>query len=292
MSGRDCDCEWRSPPSPVRSQRSSLARRHALRPCTPSPGADPAGPAIAGGLPQHWVRSNRSASARRLRQQDAGVLKVGATPQMIDGVFATFLHRYAERYPGVQIKLAEAVGPALVAMLERGDLHRHRLAAADPGRRRSLRHAPLPPDGFLAACHASLPLANTGNLEISRLRAICCCSWDPASSCAARSMPPAAWPASGPPSSPRAAAAHPAPPLAEAGHGVAIVPSVSSHAPLSASGFFALRTTAGRCGCRWPAPWSSDARVLATPMTSACRSRPTCGGRATDFMLIASAPSW
>ena len=48
-------------------------------------------------------RARATAAAR-----DAGELKVRATPQMIDGVFATFLHRYAKRYPGVQIKVTEA----------------------------------------------------------------------------------------------------------------------------------------------------------------------------------------
>src|SRR5688572_12728509 len=37
-----------------------------------------------------------SERAQLLRRADSGVLRVAATPQMIDGVFSTFLHRYAE----------------------------------------------------------------------------------------------------------------------------------------------------------------------------------------------------
>jgi DNA-binding transcriptional LysR family regulator len=42
-----------------------------------------------------------------LRRPDAGVLKVAATPQTIDGVLSVFLARYAKRRPNVQIKLTE-----------------------------------------------------------------------------------------------------------------------------------------------------------------------------------------
>ena len=168
-----------------------------------------------------------SERARRLRQQDAGVLKVGATPQMIDGVFATFLHRYAERYPGVQIKLAEAVGPALVAMLERGDLH---LGIGSPQLIQAEDHpfdtVPLPPMEFLAACHASLPLANTGNLEISRLARHPLLLLDP--SFVVRSTVDAACRLAGfrPTVFTESRSPHTLLSLAEAGHGVAIVPSV------------------------------------------------------------------
>jgi LysR family transcriptional regulator, nitrogen assimilation regulatory protein len=61
--------------------------------------------------------------AKMLRRPDAGVLKVAATPQTIDGVLAAFLARYAKLRPNVRIKLNEAVGAGLVAMLERGEVH-------------------------------------------------------------------------------------------------------------------------------------------------------------------------
>ena len=165
--------------------------------------------------------------ARLLRRQDAGVLKVGATPQMIDGVFATFLHRYAERYPDVQIKLAEAVGPALVAMLERGDLH---LGIGSPQLIQAEDHpfdaVPLPPIEFHAACHASLVLGTTGNLEISRLARHPLLLLDP--SFVVRTTVDAACRLAGfrPTVVTESRSPHALLSLAEAGHGVAIVPSV------------------------------------------------------------------
>jgi hypothetical protein len=59
-----------------------------------------------------------------LRGGDIGVLKVAASPQFIEGVLAEFLHRYATLFPGVQVKLREALGWGEVqGLLERGDIH-------------------------------------------------------------------------------------------------------------------------------------------------------------------------
>src|SRR5918992_1697505 len=58
-----------------------------------------------------------------LRRPDAGVLKVAATPQTIDGVLSAFLARYTKRRPHMRIKLTEAVGTSLIALLERGERH-------------------------------------------------------------------------------------------------------------------------------------------------------------------------
>ena len=48
--------------------------------------------------------------AQLLRRGDTGVLKVAASPQNMESVFADFLHSYAKRYPNVQVKLFEAIG--------------------------------------------------------------------------------------------------------------------------------------------------------------------------------------
>ena len=61
--------------------------------------------------------------AQDLRRGDVGVLKVAATPLHIEGVFSQFLHRYAERYPNVQVKVTEGSGLEILAMLERGEIH-------------------------------------------------------------------------------------------------------------------------------------------------------------------------
>jgi DNA-binding transcriptional LysR family regulator len=59
--------------------------------------------------------------ARELRAGDSGVLKVTASPQMIDNVFSQFLHRYAEHYPKVEVKLIEGIGAEVPALVERGE---------------------------------------------------------------------------------------------------------------------------------------------------------------------------
>jgi DNA-binding transcriptional LysR family regulator len=165
--------------------------------------------------------------ARLLQREDAGLLKVGATPQMIDGVFATFLHRYARRYPGVQIKVAEAVGPALLAMLERGDLH---LGIGSPQLIQTENHpfdsVPLPPMEFVAACHVAQRLGTAGNLEISRLAGQPLLLLDPSfvvrttvdAACRLAGFRPTVFTESRSP--------HTLLSLAEAGHGVAVVPAV------------------------------------------------------------------
>jgi DNA-binding transcriptional LysR family regulator len=105
--------------------------------------------------------------AERLRRGDSGVLKVAAPPQTIESVLLTFLPRYAERFPNVHVKLTEALGPDQSAMLERGEVHvgiRHHQGAD----RRFESHA-LPSDEVLAACKTSLQLGHAGMIDIGRL---------------------------------------------------------------------------------------------------------------------------
>jgi DNA-binding transcriptional LysR family regulator len=58
-----------------------------------------------------------------LRRPDAGVLKVAATPQTIDGVLSGFLAHHAKRRPHVRIKLTEAAGASLISLVEHGEVH-------------------------------------------------------------------------------------------------------------------------------------------------------------------------
>jgi LysR family nitrogen assimilation transcriptional regulator len=104
--------------------------------------------------------------AELLRRGDRGVLRVAASPQMIESVLSTFLPRYVERFPNVHVKLKEALGHEQTAMLERGEVHigiRH-----DQGDRRFESRA-LPPDELLAASHPSLKLGDAGMIDIGRL---------------------------------------------------------------------------------------------------------------------------
>jgi DNA-binding transcriptional LysR family regulator len=60
--------------------------------------------------------------AHLLRRGDAGLLKVAASPQIIESILPLFLRHYASTYPDVQVKLIEAVGRDQLIMLERGDV--------------------------------------------------------------------------------------------------------------------------------------------------------------------------
>ena len=105
--------------------------------------------------------------AELLRRGDRGVLKVAASPQMIESVLSTFLPLYAARFPNVQVRLTEALGPAQVALLERGEVHlgiRH-----DQGVDPRLASLPLQPDEVLAACTPSFHTGPAETIDIGSL---------------------------------------------------------------------------------------------------------------------------
>jgi LysR family nitrogen assimilation transcriptional regulator len=109
--------------------------------------------------------------ARLLQHGDTGVLKVAASPQQIESVFADFLHAYAGRYPNVQVKLIEVLGwPDTAAMLERGEIHlgQNLVRAVQPGDPRFGCH-PLESIELFAAGHPSLLAIPGETIEISRL---------------------------------------------------------------------------------------------------------------------------
>jgi DNA-binding transcriptional LysR family regulator len=108
--------------------------------------------------------------AQLLRRGDIGVLKVAASPQFIEGVISSFLHRYAQRYPNVQVRLFEAVGLENLAMLERGEVHLgQNLLHAVPSSDQRFACHPLGPVDLLAACHPPVSLGNRGAIEINHL---------------------------------------------------------------------------------------------------------------------------
>lgn len=165
--------------------------------------------------------------AQGLRRTDVGILKVGATPQTTDGVLSNFLRRYAKRRPNVQIKLAEAVGPALPAMLERGELHLG-ISLLEPIQAGNYPFGTylLPPLEFLAACSPSLELGNAASMDIRDLGSHPLLLID--SSFFIRTTFDAACRLAGfrPNISFESRTPHALLALAEAGHGVAVVPSV------------------------------------------------------------------
>jgi len=170
-----------------------------------------------------------SERAQRLRRADTGILKVAVTPQTLEGVFSTFLHQFAKRRPNVQIRLTEAVGSSLLTLLERGDVHISICAMRTiQTSNHPFENFPLPPVDFLATCHTSLQLGSAGNVDIVKLARYPLLLPDTSflvrntfdAACRLAGLKPNIFIES---RSPQGLLA-----LAEAGHGVAIVPSVLS----------------------------------------------------------------
>jgi DNA-binding transcriptional LysR family regulator len=108
--------------------------------------------------------------AQVLRRGDVGVLRVAASPHLIEGIFPDFLHRYGERYPNIQVRLTDTVGVDSFAMLERGEIHlmQSLVSAIAPGEQRFSSY-PLAPMEMLAACHPRLRLGKACEVEIDGL---------------------------------------------------------------------------------------------------------------------------
>src|ERR1043166_5520577 len=114
--------------------------------------------------------SSLGEQARLLLRGDAGLLKMAASPAQIESILSTFLPRYAQRYPNVQVKLIEAVGVDTLAMLERGEIHLCisvlQAVQADDGHFGTY---PVPPLELLAACHPSFRFERGSTIDIGRV---------------------------------------------------------------------------------------------------------------------------
>jgi DNA-binding transcriptional LysR family regulator len=168
-----------------------------------------------------------TAQSELLRRPDAGILNLAATPQTIDGVLSGFLARYAKHRPNVKVNLTEATGASLISLLDRGDVH---LAVCTAGpieaSRCPLETMWLPPLEFIAACNRAVALAHQATMEIHDLashplllldRSFAVRAAFDAACRVAEFKPNIAFESRTP---------HTLLALAEAGHGVAIVPSV------------------------------------------------------------------
>ena len=61
--------------------------------------------------------------ARALKSGETGMLRVGATPQLIESMMVAFLAHHRRRHPGVEVQLIEDGGIRLPMRLERRDVH-------------------------------------------------------------------------------------------------------------------------------------------------------------------------
>ncbi len=110
--------------------------------------------------------------AQVLRRGDVGVLRVSASPHLIEGIVPDFLRHYGARFPNVQVRLVDAAaGDQAFAMLERGEIHLVQTivrALKEHDAQRFASH-PLAPMEMLAACHPKTLLGGGGTVEIGRL---------------------------------------------------------------------------------------------------------------------------
>ena len=164
--------------------------------------------------------------AQLLRHGETGVLKVAGSPQHIESVLSAFLPRYAQRYPNVQVKISEGTGSEIQALLDRGEIHLgQNLLHAVKLDGRHFGSLPLGSVELLAVCHPSTPLGARRTIEVTRLAGFPLLLMDSgfgfrrafdAASRMAGLKPDILFESRNP---------HTLLALAEAGHGVAIVPS-------------------------------------------------------------------
>jgi DNA-binding transcriptional LysR family regulator len=103
--------------------------------------------------------------ARALKTGETGVLRVGATPQVIENVLARFLPRYRKRHPGVEVHLVEEGGRQLHECLDRGEFHVGVMTAGDP----RFHGHPLFPWACLAVMARSHRLSRRATVDITQL---------------------------------------------------------------------------------------------------------------------------
>ena len=110
--------------------------------------------------------------AQALRHGDQGVLRIAGSPQHIESVLSHFLHRYAERYPKVEVKMSEGTGSDILRLLERGDIHLgQNLLHAVQLDQRHYGSLSLGSVELLAVCHPAMPLGPHRTIEVSHLAA-------------------------------------------------------------------------------------------------------------------------
>jgi DNA-binding transcriptional LysR family regulator len=170
--------------------------------------------------------SSLSEQARQLQGRDQGVLTVGASTMQIETALATFLNRYVQRYPKVEVKLIEAVGDKTLDMLDRGEIQ-IALAAVQVEQieERGFGFYAAPPLELHAVWHSKYKLDRDTPIEINRLTPHPLLLLD--SGFFARKTFDAACRLTGikPTIVIESQAPHTLLALAEAGHGVAILPS-------------------------------------------------------------------
>ena len=167
-----------------------------------------------------------SDQAAELRTGDSGILKVTGSPQMIDNIYSGFLPRFKRQFPGVDVRLLEGIGADVRAKVERGDAHLGTVAhEVVPTGAHHFGSLLLLPITFQAAYTEPFALAEAAAIEVRALQSYPLLLLDPSfalrrtfdAACRlAQVRPDVRFECSSP---------HTLLSLAEAGHGVAVVPS-------------------------------------------------------------------
>lgn len=159
-----------------------------------------------------------SMEAQALNRAQAGLLRVGATPQTIESVLVDFLADYRSRHPAIDVHLVEEGGLRLVDRLERGDIHLALVISDDRFRQERLFPA-------IAVVHQKHRLRGRRKIDVKELaeepvllltRSFASRGWFDAACNLARVRPRVLLESASP---------HTIVALAEAGFGAAIVPS-------------------------------------------------------------------
>jgi DNA-binding transcriptional LysR family regulator len=166
------------------------------------------------------------ACAQSLGRGKTGVLRIGAAPQTIARFFPSFLQRYERHHPNVRVNLVEASGARQIEMVTKGELH-FAITIVFSRQERLASH-PLPPIPLLVLSHRRYALNTRGPVDLRRLDGLPLLLGEPklaaraifeAACRLARITPNVRFEGSAP---------HTLAALAEAGHGIAIVPGTLS----------------------------------------------------------------
>ena len=104
--------------------------------------------------------------ARLLEEGRAGLLRIGATPQILQSVLASFLTRYRRAHPGVEVQLVEAGSVHLVSLVGEGELN---LALGPILESKTVQGRVLFPARILAVAPRSSRLAGRRTVELTDL---------------------------------------------------------------------------------------------------------------------------
>ena len=162
-----------------------------------------------------------NAQAAALKQGETGILRVAATPQVIENTLANFLGRYRRRSPGVEVQLVEEGGVAMPRRLELGDVHLALMAVDDDRFRFRLlypvRGVAVVPDGHKFSRRRKIEVAELADEPLLLLRnEFASRDWFETACRVARIRPRVLLESGAP---------HTAIALAGAGYGIAVVPS-------------------------------------------------------------------